>query len=107
MTYPDLITGSLLCLLAYLLGTIPFGLLITKFRGGGDIRDAGSGNIGAANVTRVIGAGAGVVTLLLDGAKGYLAVWLAAHYSNENISWMILAALAAIAGHIFPVWLGF
>jgi glycerol-3-phosphate acyltransferase PlsY len=107
MTHPDLITVSALCLAAYLLGAIPFGLLITKLRGGGDIREAGSGNIGAANVTRVAGAGAGVVTLLLDAGKGYLAVWLTARYSNENIAWMLLAALAAIAGHIFPVWLGF
>jgi glycerol-3-phosphate acyltransferase PlsY len=100
-------TLSWLCLAAYGRGAIPFGLLITKLRGGGDIREAGSGNIGAANVTRVIGAGAGAMTLLLDAAKGYLAVWLAARYSNENIAWLLLAALAAIAGHIFPVWLGF
>lgn len=98
---------ALVCLAAYLLGAIPFGLLITKLRGGGDIREAGSGNIGAANVTRVIGAGAGVMTLLFDAGKGYLAVWIAARYSNENIAWMMFAALAVIGGHIFPVWLGF
>lgn len=107
MGHLDLITMSLLCLFAYLLGTIPFGLLITRLRGGGDIRSAGSGNIGAANVTRVIGAGAGVTTLLLDAGKGYFAVWIVGHYSNENAQWMAIAALAVIAGHIFPVWLGF
>lgn len=107
MSNSNLTALILLCLAAYVLGAIPFGLLITKLFGRGDIREAGSGNIGAANVTRVIGTGAGVVTLLLDAAKGYLAVWLAAYYSNENSSWMILAALAAIAGHIFPLWLGF
>ncbi|MBI3671007.1 MAG: glycerol-3-phosphate 1-O-acyltransferase PlsY [Acidobacteria bacterium] len=94
-------------LAAYLLGSIPFGYLIARLRGGTDIRAAGSGNIGAANVTRVVGPGAGAMTLLLDAAKGYLAVWLAAHFSDENITWMTAAALAAIAGHLFPIWLGF
>lgn len=107
MNYPNPIGLVLVCAAGYLLGTIPFGLLITKLRGGGDIREAGSGNIGAANVTRVIGAGAGVMTLLLDAGKGYLAAWIAARVSNENVVWMLFAALAVIAGHIFPVWLGF
>ncbi len=93
-------------LLAYLLGSIPFGFLIARLRGRGDIRAAGSGNIGAANVTRVVGFGAGAVTMLLDAAKGYLAVWLAARLTGEEITWMAVAALAAIAGHLFPVWLG-
>lgn len=94
-------------LAAYLLGSIPFGYLIAKLRGGGDIRRAGSGNIGAANVTRVVGTGAGAMTLLLDAGKGYLAVWLAARWWGENVTWMMVAALAATAGHLFPVWLGF
>ena len=92
---------------AYLLGSIPFGFLISKLRGAGDIRAAGSGNIGAANVTRIVGVGAGVLTLALDAAKGYAAVWLAARLTGESATGMILAALAAIAGHVFPVWLGF
>ncbi len=92
---------------AYLLGSIPFGLLIVKAIGGGDIRAAGSGNIGAANVARNAGAVAGVLTLLLDAGKGYLAVWLASHETGGNARWMIAAALAAVVGHIFPLWLGF
>ena len=92
---------------AYLLGSIPFGLLIVKAIGGGDIRAAGSGNIGAANVARNAGVAAGVLTLLLDAGKGYLAVWLASHETGGNARWMIAAALAAVAGHIFPLWLGF
>ena len=94
-------------LLAYLLGSIPFGYLMVKARGGQDIRGAGSGNIGATNVTRVVGVGAGALTLLLDAAKGYLAVWLAARITEGNITWMVIAALAAIVGHLFPVWLRF
>jgi glycerol-3-phosphate acyltransferase PlsY len=94
-------------LAAYLLGAIPFGFLIAKLRMGGDIRTAGSGNIGAANVTRVVGQGAGAATLLLDAGKGWLAVWLAARFTGEDIAWMMVAALAAILGHLFPVWLGF
>lgn len=94
-------------LAAYFLGSIPFGLLIAKLRGRGDIRQAGSGNIGAANVARVVGAGAGVLTLLLDAGKGTLAVWLTARFTGENIAWMTVAGVAAILGHLFPVWLRF
>ncbi len=93
--------------LGYLLGSIPFGFLIARARQGRDIRSTGSGNIGAANVARVVGFGAGALTLLLDAAKGYLAVWVAARLTSESATWMVLAALAAIAGHVFPVWLGF
>lgn len=92
---------------AYLLGSIPFGLLIVKVTGGPDIRTTGSGNIGAANVARNAGAVAGALTLLLDAAKGYLAVWLAARWSNGNIRWMMVAAVFAVIGHMFPVWLRF
>ncbi len=94
-------------LVAYLLGAIPFGYLIARLRGGKDIRAVGSGNIGAANVARVVGPAAGALTLLLDAAKGYLAVWLAARWTGESITWMVAAALAAVAGHMFPIWLGF
>ena len=92
---------------AYLLGSIPFGLLIVKATSGGDIRSQGSGNIGAANVARNAGAVAGVLTLLLDAAKGYLAVWLASRETAGNPRWMIAAAAAAVVGHVFPIWLRF
>jgi acyl phosphate:glycerol-3-phosphate acyltransferase len=97
----------LLIAAAYLLGSIPFGLLIVKARGGPDIRSVGSGNIGASNVTRNAGAFAGVLTLLLDAGKGYLAVWLAARFTGANVHWMMAAAVAAVIGHVFPVWLRF
>jgi acyl phosphate:glycerol-3-phosphate acyltransferase len=97
----------LIPVVAYLLGSIPFGLLIVKAFGGPDIRKIGSGNIGAANVTRNAGKFAGILTLLLDAAKGFFAVWLAAHYSGGSIRWMMLAAILAVFGHMFPVWLGF
>lgn len=97
----------LILLVAYLLGSIPFGLLIVKASGGGDIRASGSGNIGAANVTRNAGLVAGLLTLLLDAAKGYLAVWLAARWTGSNMRWMMVAAILAVLGHMFPIWLGF
>ncbi|MGH9713210.1 MAG: glycerol-3-phosphate 1-O-acyltransferase PlsY [Candidatus Acidiferrales bacterium] len=92
---------------AYLLGSIPFGLLIVKMTAGTDIRKTGSCNIGAANVARNAGPVAGVVTLLFDAAKGYAAVWLTARLTNGNIRWMMFAAVAAVIGHMFPVWLRF
>jgi acyl phosphate:glycerol-3-phosphate acyltransferase len=94
-------------LVAYLLGSIPFGFLLSRLRGTGDIRWTGSGNIGAANVARVAGPAAGLMTLLLDAGKGYLAVWLAARVTGEDATAMVVAAVAAILGHMFPVWLGF
>jgi glycerol-3-phosphate acyltransferase PlsY len=93
--------------IAYLLGSIPFGLLIVKATSGTDIRAAGSGNIGAANVARNAGALAGVLTLILDASKGYFAVWLASRETAANPRWMIAAAAAAVVGHVFPVWLRF
>jgi acyl phosphate:glycerol-3-phosphate acyltransferase len=92
---------------AYLLGSIPFGLLIARAAGAGDIRQQGSGNIGAANVTRSAGKIAGIFTLFLDALKGYTAVWLAAHFLHGSMRWMISAAVAAVLGHVFPVWLKF
>lgn len=97
----------LLIAAAYLLGSIPFGLLIVKVLGGEDIRSAGSGNIGAANVARNAGWLAGILTLLFDAGKGYLAVWMAGRYTNGSGRWMMVAAVAAVAGHIFPIWLRF
>jgi glycerol-3-phosphate acyltransferase PlsY len=96
-----------LVLAAYFLGSIPFGLLLAKLFGGSDVRKAGSGNIGAANVARVVGPLAGILTLVLDTAKGAAAVLLAARLTHESAAWMMLAALAALAGHCFPVWLKF
>lgn len=92
---------------AYLLGSIPFGLIIVKAFGGKDIREIGSGNIGAANVTRNVGKLPGILTLVLDAAKGYAAVWLASCYTAGNIRWMMIAAILAVIGHMHPVWLNF
>ena len=92
---------------AYLLGSIPFGVLLTRLFGGGDVRKSGSGNIGATNVARVAGPLPGILTLLFDVAKGATAVWLAGRVSNESATWMMIAALAALLGHCFPVWLKF
>jgi glycerol-3-phosphate acyltransferase PlsY len=92
---------------AYLLGSIPFGLLVGKLFGGADVRTAGSGNIGATNVARVAGPVAGILTLLLDAAKGAFAVVLAARLSDQSSTWMMIAGLCALAGHCFPIWLGF
>jgi glycerol-3-phosphate acyltransferase PlsY len=94
-------------LAGYLLGSIPFGILLTRLFGGGDIRASGSGNIGATNVSRVAGPIPGVLTLILDGLKGAAAVWLAAHFSNSSAMWMTAAGVAALIGHCFPVWLKF
>lgn len=96
----------LIALVGYLLGSIPFGYLIVKLRGA-DIRNTGSGNIGAANVMRNAGALAGVLTLLLDAAKGYFAVWFASWLTGGSIRWMTVAAVAAVLGHMYPVWLKF
>jgi acyl phosphate:glycerol-3-phosphate acyltransferase len=101
---------ALLVLLAYLMGSIPFGYLIVRARGGGDVRESGSGGTGATNVTRRAGKWAGVLTLALDASKGVVAVVLARWFMGEETSvnwWVVAAALAAVAGHVFPVWLGF
>lgn len=92
---------------AYLLGSVPFGLLLGKLFGARDVRKAGSGNIGATNVARVAGPLAGILTLLLDAAKGAFAVILAAHLSGQSSTWMMIAGLCALVGHCFPIWLGF
>lgn len=99
--------SPLIIVLAYLLGSIPFGLLLVKMLGGGDIRGSGSGNIGAANVARNAGWLPGILTLILDTAKGVAAVWIAMRWSHGNMRWMMAAAVAAVVGHVFPVWLGF
>ncbi|HTS11637.1 MAG TPA: glycerol-3-phosphate 1-O-acyltransferase PlsY [Candidatus Limnocylindrales bacterium] len=98
---------TLIPVVSYLLGSIPFGLLVVKAFGGEDIRLVGSGNIGAANVARNAGPLAGALTLLLDAGKGYLAVWIAGHWTGWNVRWMMLGAIFAVIGHVFPVWLQF
>lgn len=97
----------LIPVVSYILGSIPFGLVIVKVFRGSDIRSVGSGNIGAANVTRNAGWAAGALTLLLDSGKGYLAVWIAGRWTGWNIRWMMLGAIFAVIGHVFPVWLQF
>ena len=92
---------------AYLIGAIPFGYLIVRVKSGRDVRTMGSGNIGATNVLRTTGRGLGVLTLLLDIAKGTLAVWLADRALDGSVFWMSMTALAVMAGHAFPVFLKF
>jgi glycerol-3-phosphate acyltransferase PlsY len=100
-------TGILFLIAAYLIGSIPFGFLMVKWKTGADVRSMGSGNIGATNVLRTTGRAAGVVTLLLDIAKGYLAVWLTGHCLYQSPLWMSAAAVAVVLGHAFPVFLKF
>jgi len=97
----------LVLLIAYLLGAIPFGYLLVKWTTGSDVRASGSGNIGATNVLRTTGRAAGVATLLLDIAKGYLAVWIAGRLTGSDPIWMSAAALVVMAGHAYPVFLRF
>ena len=92
---------------AYLLGSIPFGLLLGRLFGAADVRKVGSGNIGATNVARVAGRTAGLLTLLLDAGKGALAVLLAVRLAGGSAFWMMTAGLCALLGHCFPIWLGF
>jgi glycerol-3-phosphate acyltransferase PlsY len=98
---------TLLLAAAYFLGSIPFGLILAKLFAGSDIRKSGSGNIGATNVARVAGPAAGILTLLLDVAKGSAAVWLAGRFTDQSSTAMTLAAATALIGHCYPVWLKF
>lgn len=93
-------------LLAYLLGSIPFGLILTRMAGLGDIRQLGSGNIGATNVMRTGRKKLGIATLLLDAGKGWLAVMLAVDMGADD-RLVFAAAAAAVLGHVFSVWLKF
>jgi glycerol-3-phosphate acyltransferase PlsY len=99
-------TRIIIPIVAYLLGSIPFGYLIVRRKSGADIRETGSGGTGATNVSRRAGKVAGVLTLLLDVAKGSIAVLIAKSVGGDD--WVIAAAaIAVLVGHIFPVWLNF
>lgn len=92
----------------YLLGSIPFGILLTRMTGAGDLRQIGSGNIGATNVLRTGRKGLAAATLLLDGAKGAVAVLLAWQFAPQfGQTGAMVAGAAAMVGHCYPVWLGF
>ena len=99
--------SGLALVIAYLLGAVPFGFLLVKLKTGRDVRTVGSGNIGATNVLRATGRGPAIAVLLLDIAKGWLAVWLAGALTGRDALWMAAAALAVMAGHAFPVFLKF
>jgi glycerol-3-phosphate acyltransferase PlsY len=88
----------------YLLGSIPFGLILTRLAGHGDLRDIGSGNIGATNVLRTGNKALAALTLILDALKGTAAVLIGARFGQDAA---ILGGLGAFLGHLFPVWLGF
>lgn len=107
---PDFVTSQGMLLLSvifgYLLGSIPFGILVTRAMGLGDLRAIGSGNIGATNVLRTGNKRAALATLLLDGGKGAMAVLLARWLVGGEDAAQV-AGLAAFLGHIFPIWLGF
>lgn len=106
---PEIVTSQgmllLTAVLGYLLGSIPFGMVVTRAMGLGDLRAIGSGNIGATNVLRTGNKGAALATLLLDGGKGAVAVLLARWLVGEDAAQV--AGLAAFLGHLYPVWLGF
>jgi glycerol-3-phosphate acyltransferase PlsY len=97
----------LIVAIAYVLGAIPFGYILVKLASGADVRSAGSGNIGATNVLRTTGRAAGIATLLLDIAKGYLAVWIAGRLTEHDPLWMSVAAITVMAGHAYPIFLKF
>lgn len=99
-------TPIVVVIVAYLIGSIPFGYLIVRGKMGADIRQTGSGGTGATNVSRRAGKFAGVLTLVLDALKGSAAVFIAARVTHSD--WIVAAAaIAVLVGHIFPVWLGF
>jgi acyl phosphate:glycerol-3-phosphate acyltransferase len=107
---PEIVTAQgmllLTAVLGYLLGSIPFGILVTRLMGLGDLRQIGSGNIGATNVLRTGNKRAALATLLLDGGKGAVAVLLARWLVGGEDAAQV-AGLAAFLGHLYPVWLGF
>ncbi len=100
-----MLTLTVAALLGYLLGSIPFGLVLTRLAGYGDIRKIGSGNIGATNVLRTGNKPLALATLLLDSGKGAIATLAALYLAGEDAA--LLAAAGSLVGHSFPVWLGF
>jgi glycerol-3-phosphate acyltransferase PlsY len=92
---------------AYLIGAVPFGFLLVRLKTGGDVRAMGSGNIGATNVLRTTSRALGFLTLALDIAKGFVAVWLVARLAGGSTAWASAAVVAVMAGHAFPVFLRF
>ena len=107
MTPVPPLTLALLTALAYLIGGLPFGYLFVRYSLGKDVRTIGSGNIGATNVHRAAGGKAGLVVLFLDMLKGFLAVWLAARFTDGDAVAIALALLAVMVGHCYPFLLGF
>lgn len=98
-------TSALVIVLAYLLGSIPFGLILTRISGGPDLRAIGSGNIGATNVLRSGNKKLAALTLVGDALKGTVAVLLAAHFAGPDAA--LAAGFFAFIGHLFPIWAGF
>ena len=101
---PVIVAVLLSAVLGYLMGSVPFGVILTKFAGAGDLRSIGSGNIGATNVLRTGRKGLAAATLIGDALKGTLAVLVLARFGEVGA---LTAALFAVIGHMFPVWLGF
>jgi glycerol-3-phosphate acyltransferase PlsY len=99
------VTAALAFMLGYLLGSIPFGLILTRLTGGPDVRSIGSGNIGATNVLRTGNKSLAALTLLCDILKGTAAVLIAAHFTDRDAA--LAAGLGAFLGHLFPLWLKF
>lgn len=104
MTTEPWVGSALALLLGYLLGSIPFGIILTRLAGAGDLRSIGSGNIGATNVLRTGRKGLAAATLLLDAVKGAVAIWICGAFAPELVP---LAAFGAFMGHLYPVWLNF
>jgi glycerol-3-phosphate acyltransferase PlsY len=98
-------TAGLVIVIAYLLGSIPFGLIVTRISGGPDLRAVGSGNIGATNVLRTGNKKLAALTLVGDALKGTVAVLLAAHFAGPDAA--LAAGFFAFIGHLFPIWAGF
>jgi len=104
--------GGIFVAAAYLLGSIPFGLVLTRLFTGQDVRQVGSGNIGASNVSRAAGKKVGVLTLLLDAAKASVPMLVAERLfadpgTFDGIGWAVAVGAAAFVGHLYPIWLGF
>jgi glycerol-3-phosphate acyltransferase PlsY len=106
---PEIVTSPeiliLIAICGYLLGSVPFGIVVTRALGLGNLRDIGSGNIGTTNVLRTGSKGAALATLILDGAKGAVAALIAREFAGEDAAQV--AGLMALIGHCFPIWLRF